>query len=553
MPSIIILLLYYWLIIFSILGYGIFFQKFFIKDYNIEIGYLGIYGIFFLTIISYMSYFFIAHGEFFNSTIIIIGLIYFYFNKNIVFVKKNLRNIIIIFSVLILFILTAKNHDDFPYYHFPYTHLITQLSNVIGIGNFNHGFRTPSSIFYLSSLFNLPYSNLFLLNLSPVFFLGFSNLILLTKIKKYLKSESSDPILYLSLLCFIFINIFFYRLAEHGTDRSAMILIIIFIIEILQLNNIKKKLNEHYFLKLIVVITLIISLKAFYVLYIVLLIPILLLLIKNRLNFIFFFNNKTLYTCALMICLVLITNFFNSGCLIYPVKFLCFEGFSWSIPSSEVELMSNWYQQWSKGGAGPNFRVENPEIYIQNFNWVSNWINKYFFNKVSDYLLGLLFLTSFVFLIFYSKNKKKTNKYRFNMLYLILVILTFEWFYFHPTLRYGGYHLIALLLFIPTSISMSRFSNNQSRLKLKVYFLIVLTFVIFSTRNLIRINKEYNLYDYNILTNAFYRSEEQNFTIINKINNIDICPENKKSKKCSNQYMQLKKVNGYKIYFRRDK
>ena len=254
-----------------------------------------------------------------------------------------------------------------------------------------------------------------------------------------------------------------------------------------------------------------------------------------------------------MICLVLITNFFNSGCLIYPVKFLCFEGFSWSIPSSEVELMSNWYQQWSKGGAGPNFRVENPEIYIQNFNWVSNWINKYFFNKVSDYLLGLLFLTSFVFLIFYSKNKKKTNKYRFNMLYLILVILTFEWFYFHPTLRYGGYHLIALLLFIPTSISMSRFSNNQSRLKLKVYFLIVLTFVIFSTRNLIRINKEYNLYDYNILTNAFYRSEEQNFTIINKINNIDICPENKKSKKCSNQYMQLKKVNGYKIYFRRDK
>ncbi len=553
MPSIIILLLYYWLIIFSILGYGIFFQKFFIKDYNIEIGYLGIYGIFFLTIISYMSYFFIAHGEFFNSTIIIIGLIYFYFNKNIVFVKKNLRNIIIIFSVLILFILTAKNHDDFPYYHFPYTHLITQLSNVIGIGNFNHGFRTPSSIFYLSSLFNLPYSNLFLLNLSPVFFLGFSNLILLTKIKKYLKSESSDPILYLSLLCFIFINIFFYRLAEHGTDRSAMILIIIFIIEILQLNNIKKKLNENYFLKLIVVITLIISLKAFYVLYIVLLIPILLLLIKNRLNFIFFFKNKTLYTCALMICLVLITNFFNSGCLIYPVKFLCFEGFSWSIPSSEVELMSNWYQQWSKGGAGPNFRVENPEIYIQNFNWVSNWINKYFFNKVSDYLLGLLFLTSFVFLIFYSKNKKKTNKYRFNMLYLILVILTFEWFYFHPTLRYGGYHLIALLLFIPTSISMSRFSNNQSRLKLKVYFLIVLTFVIFSTRNLIRINKEYNLYDYNILTNAFYRSEEQNFTIINKINNIDICPENKKSKKCSNQYMQLKKVNGYKIYFRRDK
>jgi len=552
MPSIIILLSYYWLIIFSILGYGIFFQNFFIKDYDTDIGYLGIYGIFFLTIISYISYFFIPHGEIFNSIIIILGLIYFYFNKNSVFAKEKIKYIIIIFAVLILFILTAKNHDDFPYYHFPYTHLITELSNVIGIGNFNHGFRTPSSIFYLSSLFNLPHSNLFLLNLSPVFFLGFSNLILLTKIKNYLRLGSSNPILYLSLLCFIFINIFFYRLAEHGTDRSAMILIIIFIIEILELNNIKKKLTESNFLKLIVVITLTISLKAFYVLYIFLLIPILLLLIKNKLTFIFFFKNKTLYMCVLMICLVLITNFFNSGCLIYPVKFLCFENFSWSIPLSEVELMSNWYQQWSKGGAGPNFRVENPEIYIQNFNWVSNWINEYFFNKVSDYLLGLLFLISVVILTFYSKNKKKTKKYNFNFLYLILVILTFEWFYFHPTLRYGGYHLIALLLFIPVSIFISKFLTNQFKFKSKVYLLIVLTFVIFSTRNIIRINKEYNLYNYNILTNAFYRLEEQNFGIINKINNIDICPEYKKSEKCTKEYIQLKKVNGYKIYFRKN-
>ena len=43
-----------------------------------------------------------------------------------------------------------------------------------------------------------------------------------------------------------------------------------------------------------------------------------------------------------------------------------------------------------KGGATPNFRVENPEIYIKNLNWVSNWIDIYFFNKVSDFLLDYL-------------------------------------------------------------------------------------------------------------------------------------------------------------------
>ena len=28
--------------------------------------------------------------------------------------------------------------------------------------------------------------------------------------------------------------------------------------------------------------------------------------------------------------------------------------------------MNRWYQQWSKAGAGPEFRIENPEIYIKD-------------------------------------------------------------------------------------------------------------------------------------------------------------------------------------------
>ena len=71
-----------------------------------------------------------------------------------------------------------------------------------------------------------------------------------------------------------------------------------------------------------------------------------------------------------MIMSLFTVNFFNSGCLLYPVKLTCFDNFSWSIPVSEVEQMNNWYQQWAKAGANPNFRVENPELYIKNFNWV---------------------------------------------------------------------------------------------------------------------------------------------------------------------------------------
>ena len=80
--------------------------------------------------------------------------------------------------------------------------------------------------------------------------------------------------------------------------------------------------------------------------------------------------------------------------------------FEWSL-KNEAKIMNDWYEQWSKAGAGPNYRVDDPENYIQGFNWVSNWFDKYFFNKVSDFLLGILFILVIVFFTFHSKKKKK--------------------------------------------------------------------------------------------------------------------------------------------------
>jgi hypothetical protein len=423
---------------------------------------------------------------------------------------------------------------------------------MIGLGNFNHGFRTHSSIFYLSSLFNLPYSNYFLLHLSPVFFMGFANIILYNKISLYLEGKKPSYILYLSLLSFVFINVFFTRLGEHGTDRSAMILIIIITIELLYLTNKIKIINKNSFLKLFIFITLIVSLKTFYILYVLLFIPLIFYFNKNKVSLIFFFKNKITYLCLLMIISLFTVNFFNSGCLLYPVKLTCFDNFSWSIPISEVEQMNNWYQQWAKAGANPNFRVENPELYIKNFNWVSNWINMYFFNKVSDFLLGLSFLCLVVWLTFFSKKTDKSKKPKFWLLYLIIFFLTLEWFYLLPTLRYGGYHLIALLLFIPLSIYLSKYSIDSKLLKKKIYFIIFLTIVIFLSRNISRINKEYHAYNYNILDNAFYWDHQQSFRIADKIKNLNKCHIEKDLSSCSDYYIKAKFLNNSYIYYRKD-
>ena len=549
MSSIITLLTYYWLIIFSIIGYGLLFNKIFLRSESRNLGFIGIYGIFSLLLISYISSFFLPHTQIFNLVVLLLGLINFFINK--VIFDKELKKLIFIFGFLIIFIFISKNHDDFSYYHFPYTHLLTEYSGIIGLGNFTHGFKTSSSIFYLSSLWNLPFIEYYLFHISPVFFLGFSNLILFNKIEKFLKNNDTNYILYLSIFCIIFINIFFYRLAEHGSDRSAMILIIILIIELLDLNNKTKNiLDESLSLKLLILITLIISLKNFYILYLILLLPILIGFINKKYSLLFFIKNKVTYLCLTFILILFTVSFFNTGCVIYPVKILCFEKYSWAIPLSEVDLLNNWYQQWAKGGASPEHRVENPILYIQNFNWVKNWFEVYFFNKVSDYLLGLLFLSLIIFLTFYSKKIKKISKPKFTFIYIILVFLTCEWFYFHPALRYGGYHLIALLIFIPLSIFLSKYVQNINLFKKKFYILIILTIFIFFMRNTNRLVNEYEQYNYNILDNSYYSSESQNFAIFNRIKNINQCKVKSTNDNCKNDPLKNKKINIFNIYYK---
>jgi hypothetical protein len=516
-----IFLLSYVLIVFSVLGYGLLFQNVFKKtiDLNFEYSFLG--ALFFLIFLSYATHFFISHNYFHNLIIFILGLIFFliFFFKKKKILTQYSKIIFSIFGILIVAFLTAKTHDDFPYYHFPYTYYLTQAKLIIGIGNLNHGFRTPSSIFYLNSLFYLPFVKFYFFQLGAILLLGASNLILIFKMKNDYENKTYDFIFFLTLLSFLFINIFFYRISEHGTDRTAQILIFILLIEVLTLfrNTI---LLEKFFTKVFILLGLIISLKAFYTLYLLLLFPIFFYLRKVNFKFLskIFLKNLYFYIFTLFGIFLILVNIFNSGCVLYPISFTCFANLDWSL-YQEANLMNDWYEQWSKGGAGPNFRVEDPENYIKGFNWVQNWIDVYFFNKVSDFLAGLFFLLIIFFLIFYSKNKKKINNNNILWIYFTLIILLFEWFYNHPSLRYGGYSLISLVIFIPFSTFISKFTFNKY-LKKKIIFLILISLIIFTGRNINRINKEIKKYNYDLISSPTYIVKKNHFRIdlfINKL------------------------------------
>ena len=198
--------------------------------------------------------------------------------------------------------------------------------------------------------------------------------------------------------------------------------------------------------------------------------------------------------------------FFNTGCLLYPVQQTCISGIEWGIPKSEVSALNTHYQWWSKAGGGPGYSHEiEKELYIQNLNWLSNWIDKYFFNKMSDFLLSLVFISIVLVIIFRSKKKKLINKnFKINLFYYFCIILLLvEWFYNHPSLRYGGFVIFALIFFIPLSHLLSKYEISQN-FGFKIMIIFFLVSSIFIGRNVDRIFYEQNFYKANFKQNMFF-------------------------------------------------
>ena len=547
----------YFLIVLSVIGHGVLAIKFTKTNVSTDdIGFVGLVGIFFLILYSYLTHFFIEHDYLHNIIFIIIGLVSVYYFKFKILTKKNLIFLFLIFSIIFVAFIIFKTHDDFGYYHFPYSYYLNKFSMIIGIGPLNHGFKTPSSIFYLNSLFYLPHLDYYLYHMGSILVLGFSNIILVSNIKKYLDQKDNNNFFFLNLLAFIFINIFFYRIAEHGTDRSAQILIFLFFIYILSLREHYEKF-DNILPKLIILLSLIISLKSFYVLYFIFIIPFIYYILKDNKAYLIdkIFRNPILYFSILLGACVMLVYFFNTGCLLYPVQQTCISGIEWGIPKSEVSALNTHYQWWSKAGGGPGYSHEiEKELYIQNLNWLSNWIDKYFFNKMSDFLLSLVFISIVLVIIFRSKKKKLINKnFKINLFYYFCIILLLvEWFYNHPSLRYGGFVIFALIFFIPLSHLLSKYEISQN-FGLKIMIIFFLVSSIFIGRNVDRIFYEQNFYKANFKQNMFFFTDKKYFSIDTKLKNLfkiyNNCDLNINT--CSNnEDFIIKKVYGKMILIR---
>jgi hypothetical protein len=517
-----IFIFYFYFFLISFVGYSFVFSNVINVSYkSVNNGLICFLGFFVITLLSYISIFFFKHGFFHNLLVHFVGVILFIF---LIYKKILHKNFIInLFKISLLVFLglfISKTNDDFPYYHLPFTMILVENKIQFGLGNLNTAYNHVSSLFFLNSTLYLPIIKHYSFNFTNIYFLIFINLYFYYEILEK-KINNVNFNFYINLLFFILINVAFSRIAEYGTDLQGQFLAIILLIELSKIINIENNFKKNDALILfMVLIFYLITLKTLFIVYLIF--PLIvfyysksrLLLLKNNLFF------SYIFFILLFFLLFVIHNFINSGCLIYGFKFLCFGGnkIFWGIPIDEILQRRIWIETWAKAGATPNFRVENIEFYLSNFNWVSNWFKMYFLNKISDFLLVLLAIILTTFLTFYSYNGKitkkinKINDYKFYITYLLILFLFLIWFVNHPTIRYGGYVIISALFFFPAAKYLTIFFNLNANIRNKLKILIILTFLIFSFKNLIRIVDEFKRNDFYKFTNfPFYKSETEKF------------------------------------------
>ena len=237
---------------------------------------------------------------------------------------------------------------------------------------------------------------------------------------------------------------------------------------------------------------------------------------------------------------VILTNFFNTGCLLFPEKKTCFFDMPWSLSLDTVEYLRIHYENWAKAGSGAGYALKQADKlnYISNFNWVENWIEKFFFNKVSDFIYALFFMSIIFVTLFKSSKSQIIYKRNYRLIFFLLLAILTIWFLVHPLLRYGGYHLFFLIIFIPLSFFLEKFNKGIKNLDRKILTIVMITAFVFIGRNASRLAKEYKIYSYNPLINVNYPIKSGKSGSFRMQKRIEKIINEKKAKKIyKNRYM----------------
>ena len=516
-----------------------------------------LYGLIILTFIALFLNFFLPLGKNLNTLILIIPLIILIKKKEIYF---NLKFIIFLllstFLISLLILESDVYRPDAGLYHLPYIKILNDEKIIFGLSNLHFRYAHISIMQYLAAISN----NLIFGNNGIVFAqaLVASAVIINFTYKIYNFNKNKEYSFYFFYLIgsLIFISYKMNRYGEYGNDAPSHFLLFFLISEILSLKEHKAEhICNNFILIAFIIFNKITLLMCLFLGFISL----------NKLKIIEIFKLKRFYFLLIFTFLWLIKNIIVSGCLLYPVKSLCFENLLWSNLKT-VEAVSAENESWTKGWPDyvkiqiqNNEKIISNKDYSKNFYWLPYWSNGHL-NKIIQillpYLLFLLLLIIFLKIYSNSKNKiffKKDNLYIIVIMFLACIF----WFIKVPVYRYGYSYFISLisLLFAYACMNFSDFKNNIKKI---FNYLLIFCILILVTKNILRIQKNDNNYNNYPWPKYFSMTEENilaDFKVF-KIGDIIILEPLMSgycmySKNICSQYpsneLEIKKINGYNI------
>ncbi len=466
-----------------------------------------IFGIVFLTFIALLLNFFIELNIYVTSTVLLISLTFLIKFRNCYFNKK-----FIIFSILqsifitILILESNVYRPDAGLYHLPYIGILNSEKILIGVSNIHFRYGHTSIIQYLSAIHN----NLINLDNGIVFAQALVassvTLSFLYQLKIYSEKQYYDFHFYYLLFTSIYIAYKMNRYSEYGNDAPAHFLFFYLISELIIF---RKNFSNKEYLNQLILTFFIISNK-------ITLIPILVfnLIGLKKLNIKKFFFNKKFFFLVIFLFIWFFKNILTSGCLIYPIKQLCFDGLLWT-DLNTIEKVGISSEAWTKGISDINNNNILEKEFIKKFNWIEAWLSKHFLYILKILFPYLLFLFVIFFILSYYKEKKLAKTESVYLIYIILSFITILfWFFKAPLYRYG-YSLIIVFISLAATHAAFRFSYKLSFMNKFSKIIIFLCISTIFSKNVIRIANNDNSY-FNYPWPKFYSMSKNNYKSSNR-------------------------------------
>ena len=434
------------------------------------------FGFIVVSLIVTFIHFFSKINFLISGSIILVGITLVFWKKNplISFKKKtSILFLVVIFLLLPIFI-SQKYHEDFGYYHLPYSLAFIEEKIVFGFANIDLPYVYNSIWLNLYPIFFIENKNFDFLTL-PSFLLFLSFIIFSIKniIEKKDQIRNSDY--YLIVILFYFL-LKFTRISEFGVDFPAIIFSVLSIYYFIKFYETKENLDKKsffYFNLVFAIFAILIKLSAA----LIIILPIFQLL--TNFKDVKFYILSLRFLAILFLCIIFfVQQFIYTGCFLFPTTLTCLN-VSWFNPehidlSKRLELINKSYSS-AKG-------IYSPEEYLSNFNWFLIWIKRNF-KEILEHLMTMIL----PILIFVLVSKKKLGtilvfEKKLILVFFIILSLIF-WLNYSPVLRFAIHIYITLIFLFFSKILISKeFSKKK-------FIIFISVFLVFNfSKNVLRIS-----------------------------------------------------------------